>query len=136
MPHPEFSPGFRLSAFDVFLLAAGGFGAWFVWSRTWWLGFVIAFVFGHFFLFCNVFRMSRGLELIWAAVFVVLTRFTVTSGRPSWTTTVLVSLAATTVLVCIELQKDSYHGFGWSRINPNLRRWWDARLAQRTQPSE
>lgn len=126
MPHHEFSPGFRFSAFDAFLLVAGALGAWFAWSRTWWLGFIVAFVVGHFFLFCNVFRISRSLEMIWAAGFFILTRFTVTTGQPTWTITVMLSLALTAVLICIELRKPSYHGVGWDRFNPSLRRWWDA----------
>ncbi len=125
MAYAEFRPGFRFSVFDALILATGALGARLAWSRAGWLAFVIAFVVGHFFLFCNVFRIARDLELIWAAVFIVLTRFTVTTGQPSWTTTAALSLAATTVLVCIELRKPSYHGAGWTRINPNLRQWWD-----------
>ncbi|MCX6976643.1 MAG: hypothetical protein NTX04_01620, partial [Verrucomicrobia bacterium] len=88
---------------------------------------------GHFFLFCNVFRISRSLELIWAAGFLILTRFTVTTGQPTWTTTAMLSLALTAVLVCIELRKPSYHGVGWSRFNPNLRQWWDAQHTQQPE---
>ena len=130
---PEFKPGFRFSAFDALLLVLGGLGSWIVWSRAWWLGFVIAFVVGHFFLFCNIFRISRSLEVIWAAVFLVLTGFTIASGHPTWTTTALLSLGLTVLVVCIELRKPSYHGIGWSRINPNLRQWWDATTAQQTR---
>jgi hypothetical protein len=136
MPKPEFNPGFRFSIFDALLLLSGALGAWVVWPRSWWIGFVIAFVVGHFFLFCNVFRISRGLELIWAAAFLILTYFTVTSGRPTWTTTALTSSALTIGLVYIELRKPSYHGIGWNRINPNLRQWWDTTVVQHTQPSE
>jgi hypothetical protein len=130
MPHPEFSPGVRFSAFDALLLAAGAFGAWFVGSQTWWLGFVIAFVVGHFFLFCDVFRISRGLELIWAAVFLTLTGLTLASGQPTWTTTAVLSLASTAILIGIELRKPSYHGIGWSRINPGLPRWWESQQSR------
>jgi hypothetical protein len=133
MSHPEFSPGFRFSAFDAILLVAGALGAWLAWSRISWLGFIVAFVVGHFFLFCNVFRISRSLELIWAAVFLVLTRFTITTGQPTWTTTATLSLALTAVLICIELRKPSYHGVGWDRFNPNLRRWWDTQRTQRDE---
>jgi len=136
MPHPAFSPGFRFSAFDGLILLSGTIGSWLVWPQTWWLGFVIAFAVGHFFLFCNVFRISRRLELIWAAVFLILTRFTVVSGYPTWTATALLSLAVTALVVCIELRKPSYHGVGWSRFNPNLRQWWDATVAQQTGLAE
>jgi hypothetical protein len=133
MPHSEFRPGFRFSAFDAFLLILGALGSWFAWPRTWWAGFVIAFVVGHFFLFCNVFRISRGLELTWAAVFIILTRFTIVTEQPAWATTVLLSLAVTVLVICLECRKPSYHGIGWSRINPNLRQWWDATMARRAE---
>ena len=130
MPISEFRPGFRFSAFDAMLLVAAALGALYFWPRTWWIGFVIVFVIGHFFLFCNVFRISRVLELIWATVFIVLTRFTVVSGHPAWTTTALLSLATTMLVVGIELRKPSYHGIAWTRINPNLPQWWEASVAQ------
>jgi hypothetical protein len=126
MPSPEFKPGFRFSRFDALLLVLGTLGASFACLKTQWFGFVIAFVVVHFFLFCNVFRISRGLEYLWASVFVALTRFTVVSGHPAWTTTVLLSLSAALLVVGLELRKPSYHGIGWSRINPHLRRWWAA----------
>jgi hypothetical protein len=136
MPAPEFKPGFRLSAFDALLLVAGGLAAWWFWPRTWWLGLVIAWVVGHFFLFCNVFRISRGLELIWAAAFVVLTRLTVANGYLSWTTTMALSTIVAVVVIAIELKKPSYHGVAWSRLNPNLRHWWDSHLAREDESSE
>jgi hypothetical protein len=126
MPTRGFQPGFRISVFDGLVLALGVLGSVLTWPRAWWLGFVIAFVLGHFFLFCNVFRISRALELIWAVVFILLTRLTVTSGWLSWTATILLSLATTLVVVGLELRKPSYHGIGWSRVNPGLRQWWES----------
>ena len=133
MPQREFNPGFRFSAFDAFFLVAGSLGAWFAWSRTWWLGLIVAFVVGHFFLFCNVFRISRSLEFIWAVVFLILTGFTVTTGHPTWTITTVLSLALAAVLVFLELRKPSYHGVGWNYFNPRLRHWWDAQHTQHTE---
>jgi len=129
MNHPEFKPGFRFSVFDALLLVAGAWGARFFWSQTWWLGFVIAFVVGHFFLFCNVFRISRGLELIWAFVFIVLTRLTLANGLLTWPVTVALSLSVTLIVVGIELRKPSYHGIAWHRVNPTLPQWWAAFIA-------
>lgn len=50
---------------------AGIVGALSLWSTAWWLGFIVAFVVGHFFVFCNIFRVARPLELAWSGVFVV-----------------------------------------------------------------
>jgi len=133
MPHPEFKPGFRFSAIDALILVAGALGAWIVSFRIGWLGFVIAFTVGHFFLFCNVFRIARFLELIWAAIFLFLTRFTVVSGRPGWTVTTLVSLGVTVLVVRAELRRPSYHGVGWRRFNPNLPQWWDVAVESQNE---
>jgi len=126
MPVPEFKPGFRFSRFDALVLASGIIGFLFVWSQARWISFVIGFAVFHFFLFCNVFRIARNLELIWASIFVALTACTVIARFPGWLVTILASLAATIAVVAIELTKPSYHGVAWRRINPNLREWWDS----------
>lgn len=93
---------------------------------NWSWGFVIAFVLGHFFLFCNVVRMARPLELAWAGVFVALAAATIMLDTPGWLVTASVSLAATVVVVMVETRKPSYHGVGWQRINPGLPAWWES----------
>jgi hypothetical protein len=124
---PKFSPGFRLSALDVAVLILGaGTTAWLARSEPE-TAFVIGYVVGHFFLFCNVLRMARSLELIWAAVFTVLAAGTTISGWPGWSATVVGSLTTTAIVAAIELRKPSYHGLGWRRINPRLSEWWTAR---------
>jgi hypothetical protein len=75
---------------------------------------------GHFFLFCNVFRVSRAPELVWAGVFLALAGSTIALGVPGWPATVAASLATTVVVVTLEMRKPSYHGIGWRRINPTL----------------
>lgn len=98
---------------------------------VWWWAFVTAFVLTHFFLFCNVVRMARLLELAWAGVFVVLAGATVAVETPGWLVTALVSLLVTLIVVVVEMRKPSYHGVGWQRINPNLPAWWEARVAEK-----
>lgn len=126
MQSAEFKPGFRLSLIDVAVLIGGMIGAAVLWSITWWWGFVIAFVIMHFFLFCNVVRASRPLELVWAGVFVVLAGATITLEKPGWTATTAISLGATIVVVFLEMRKPSYHGAGWKWINPKLPVWWNS----------
>jgi hypothetical protein len=126
----QFSPGFRLSSLDVFVLIGGTIGAAILGLQILWIGLVVSFVVGHFFLFCNVFRMSRPLELAWASVFTLLAGLTILSGYPGWGVTVAISIGATLVLVVIEMRRPSYHGVGWERINPGLRQWWNARTGK------
>lgn len=128
---PKFSPGFRLSFVDVLVLIAGMAGAAYFGTQTWWIGLVIGFVVGHFFLFCNVFRMSRSLELIWAAGFLLLAGGTIAVDFPGWPTTMGLSLALTVAVIVTEMRRPSYHGVGWQKINPELPAWWAARTKSR-----
>lgn len=129
MPDSEFKPGFRFSIFDALLLVIGTVSALLIWPVASWLAFVIAFVVGHFFLFCNVFRIARGLELSWAALFVILVWLTVAKGCLTWCIANTISIAATIVVVSIELRKPTYHGIGWSWVNPSLRQSWEASMS-------
>jgi hypothetical protein len=129
MNQQAFAPGFRLSVVDVFVLVLGTAATIAFSMFEWWWGFVPAFVLAHFFLFCNVVRMARRLELMWASVFVVLAGATVVFDTPGWLVTALVSLLVTAVVVIIEIRKPSYHGVGWRRINPGLPAWWEAHVA-------
>lgn len=120
-----FSPGFRISLLDAFVLIAGICGAFVASSYVWWAGMVIGCVVGHFFLFCNVFRIARKPELIWAAVFIVLVGSTVLTELPGWTITFIVTFVFAVVLIYRETQKPSYHGIFWNKLNPGLREWWE-----------
>jgi hypothetical protein len=126
MPHAAFRPGFRISAIDVAVLVVGGVATAVAWPTVWWAGFVIAFVLSQFFLFCNVFRVSRAPELIWSAFFLATSVPTVLTGIPGWPLTVGMALLATGAIAVFEMRKPSYHGIGWRRINPGLEAWWAA----------
>lgn len=125
MDHPEFKPGFRFSMIDGLVIVVGAIAAAVLWSRMWWIGFIIAFVTGHFFLFCNVFRIARPLELTWAGIFVVLTCCTVLVGMPGWLGTIVMSLIFAAALIHVEMRKPSYHGVLWQWVNPKLSEWWE-----------
>jgi hypothetical protein len=128
MPRKEFSPGFRLSHLDVLVLVVGLILSVALGVLTWWIGLAIGFVIAHFFLFCNLFRLSRGLELVWSGVLVVLAVGTVVLNIPGWLATFGISLCITTVVVILEMRKTSYHGIGWQWINPGLRDWWESQV--------
>jgi hypothetical protein len=120
----EFSPGFRLSKIDVLFLCVAIPASLALALTHEWLGGVIAFVVGHFFLFCNVFRISRGLELTWTGVFLGLAACSILVSKPPWLVTCLLSLVVTLIVVAIEMRRPSYHGAWWHRINPKLQDWW------------
>lgn len=122
----RFAPGFRLSALDAIVVVVGLVAAFALATIVPWWGFMVAFVVAHFFLFCNVVRMARPLELAWAGIFLALAAATIALDAPGWPITTSVSLAATVLVVVIQMRKPSYHGLGWQRINPGLRAWWEA----------
>ncbi len=122
-----FAPGFRLSTLDVGILIAGGAASLALASIDIWIGLAIAFVVAHFFLFCNVTRMSRQLELIWAAAFAALAIAAAVFGALSWPIALALSAILTVVLTIIEMRRPSYHGVGWPRLNPRLPEWWSGR---------
>jgi hypothetical protein len=123
MPDKKFAPGFRMSATDAAVILAGGMGSYFAAARTPWI--VVIWVIGHFFLFCNVFRIDRTPELIWSAAFLALFGCTLLTGIPGLGGTVALSLMVTVAVIVRETRKPSYHGVGWSRWNPDLPAWWD-----------
>ena len=126
----EFKPGFRISPLDAGIIAVAGIVSTLAWQWFWWLGFTIAFVFAHFFLFCNVFRIARIPELIWAVVFASLAGATIVTGMPGWIATATVSVALSIVLIALEAKKPSYHGVAWRKINPRLPDWWESQFAK------
>jgi len=131
MPPRLFNPGFRLDAIDTLVLVAGAAGAIFLAQVEWWMGLIIGFAVGHFFIFCNVFRVAKPLELTWSAIFVVLAGSTIATGQPGWMVTVATTLVATLAVIVMQVRKPSYHGIAWQRFNPKLPEWWESQATKR-----
>ena len=131
MKPAAFVPGFRFSVVDGFILVGGMAGTIVLSMFVWWQGFVLGFVVAHFFLFCNMVRMARPLELLWGGVFVALAGATIAIDTPGWLVTTVVSLGVTVIVLVVEIRKPSYHGVGWKWINPGLPAWWEAWMVKR-----
>lgn len=129
MAERKFQPGFRLSAIDVVVLVVGGVASAYAVRIDRWFGIAIAFVVLHFFLFCNVLRMSRPLELIWAGIFAALAIATISFALLSWAAVFAISGAVTVIVAVIEARRPSYHGVGWQKVNPCLPEWWRSKAA-------
>lgn len=127
MKNNEFNPGFRLSSFDLAVIILGLAGAWYLRNVSIEFSLIILFVLGHFFYFCNISRMSRVPELIWAACFVIFYGVGVLYGIVTVTEVFVISFIITIVLTVLEARKPSYHGVLWSKINPNLKDWYEGK---------
>jgi len=128
---PDFRPGFRLSGFDCILIGVGVIAAYFAFSLRSFLVAVPAYVIFTFFLYCNVFRIRRKPELIWASMFTisVLTRFYF--GQPPWLVVLGGGIALSIILIAIEMRHPSYHGIFWRSVNPRLLVWWKQHNGQK-----
>ena len=120
--------GMRFSALD-----AGTISLALLITITGWqfLGVLIAivpFVVGHFFLFCNVFRIRRTPELIWAVSFVLLyAAFTfVLPKQMVWA--YLVQMGITATILAVEIRSPRYHGIFARVINPHLNDYLQGKL--------
>ncbi|MBX7132434.1 MAG: hypothetical protein K1X67_07125 [Fimbriimonadaceae bacterium] len=126
----SFQPGFRLSVLDVVVLLLGRGASVSLFRIDQWFAIAVAFVVLHFFLFCNVLRMSRPLELVWAAFFVGMVLVKTRLEVVSWPSVFAAAIVATLTVTLLALRKPSYHGVGWRRLNPKLPQWWQANQAK------
>ncbi len=120
--------GFRFSPTDAVALVA--FGATVVILRRYGSGlsWIVAITAGHFFLFCNVFRVVRRRELIWAALFVLNVGFWLLLGRLDWFNVLACQLPVSTGVIGWELKATGYHGIFADRLNPRLTEYLDGRI--------
>lgn len=125
----KFQPGFRLSVLDGVILVVGGVASAYAMTVDQWFGIAIVFVVLHFFLFCNVLRLSRPLELVWAGVLAGLAAATILRGLLPWPAVFAIASVVTVTVAIIEMRRPSYHGVGWRKLNPRLPEWWQSAAA-------
>ncbi len=129
----DFSPGFRMRWMDLLILLSGAVVTILVFEFSWYLSFIIGFVCIHFFLFCNVCRITRIAELIWAGLFIVSTALSSLLDLMSWNVVVGIMLAGTLLVLTVEIRRPSYHGIFWRQLNPDLPDWWSNHVSERTK---
>ena len=105
--------GFRMSVSDLLVLVVAGVATGLALP---WLG-VMAWLFvivaGHFFLFCNVFRIQRMFELIWAGLFVLNASIWYVVDALDWWWILVVQSPVTILFIAISFSKQDYHGVFW-----------------------
>lgn len=112
--------GFRFSRTDAaaIIVFTGGAGALRLWdSPLWWL---LIFVAVHFFLFCNVFRIVRWRELVWAGWFVINAGLWFWFDRFSFHAVLFSQAPVTLAVIVTDMRSPYYHGVFARRLNPQI----------------
>lgn len=120
--------GMRFSRMDAVAIFAMAIAAVALWPAVGGLALVGPFALGHFFLFCNVFRVRRRLEIGWAAAFVANCAMWVTFAEGwSWAAVFAVQLPITIAVIASEIRSPRYHGVRANRWNPRLHEYLDGK---------
>jgi hypothetical protein len=83
------------------------------------LSWIVAIIGGHFSLFCNVFRVMRRRELIWAT-FVANVALWLSLSRLDWPNVLACQLPISAGVIAWELRATRYHGIFANRLNARL----------------
>ncbi len=111
----EATAGARFSTTDGIVIAIGALLTWSLRELPSSIAWLPAVALGHFFLFCNVFRVRRSLELAWAGVFVA--NFAAWSWIGfSWLAVLAVQTPVTVLAIGVEMRSPRYHGIGSSLV--------------------
>ncbi len=116
-PH---KPGFRFSWGDAIAILVCAVATWLAWH---WLG-LFALVFpvtlGHFFIFCNVFRIRPIYELVWTGAYLVNMAYWLLFREFSWLGVLSVQTPLTLTLIVLELRSPRYHGAFYQKVQAKL----------------
>ena len=120
--------GFRFSSIDAAALLAFGAAIAILHRFDSSLSWIVAIVASHFFLFCNVFRVVRRRELIWAVAFVMNVAFWLVLGRLEWFNVLACQLPISAGVIAWELKATRYHGVFADRLNTRLTDYIEGRI--------
>ncbi len=102
--------GFRLSLVDVLFIVLGTIASYVAWDRISIFTYYIPFVIFHFFLFCNVFRVRRNYELIWAGIFLINNACWILGENLNIYTVFATQIPVSILFIVLEIRSDRYHG--------------------------
>ena len=112
--------GFRLSWSDLIVLVSAALGSWALYRQGFPFWWIIACVVGHFFLFCNVFRIRRSYELFWAMCFLINVGSWMQQGSLEWWPCLPLQVPFTLAVILAEIRSPRYHGVFAQRLNAHL----------------
>ena len=115
--HKPRTCGFRFSWADAVAVIVCAVATWLAWPWVGSLAILMPYVLGHFFLFCNIFRIRRKAELIWAGVFLVNFAACSLLGRLEIAVPLLAQLPVTIAALVWEIRQPTYHGIVCRKLN-------------------
>jgi hypothetical protein len=110
--------GFRFSRSDLVVVLIGLFVIWHaaLWHSD--LAILTGFVLGHFFLYCNVFRVGERAELAWGTLLLMNVTICGLLADGSWWVVLPLQCVVTALIIVRALMSPDYHGAWCQRINP------------------
>ncbi|WP_372364700.1 hypothetical protein [Candidatus Uabimicrobium sp. HlEnr_7] len=102
--------GFRLSIIDIVFLTFAAILTYVAYPFMDVFTWIIPFVVVHFFLFCNVFRVHRNSEILWAIVFCanVIVHFHIFTFQ--WLTVLMIQIPITIIIILRQIFFLHYRG--------------------------
>jgi hypothetical protein len=111
------SAGLWFTWLDGLAIVLGAGATWIAWRFVGSAALLLPLTLGHFFLFCNVFRIRRSYEVGWALAFLVNTGVWLHRGDASWPRILAVQTPVTLGLILFEMRSPRYRGVFRDRLN-------------------
>lgn len=109
--------GFRFSWMDGLIFLAGLAATIVLWQWIGQFALIVPYLLGHFFLFCNTFRVGGERSLIWVGTFLVNAYCCAHDQRLALHMVIQGLITAALIVQCVSGQ--NYYGFACVWINPN-----------------
>ena len=108
--------GVRMSARDAVVIVLSVPATWGLWCVFGPIAVVCPVVLGHFFLFCNVFRVGLRAELLWALGFVLNVGVLFVADAFAWDRVAMIQAPMTITTIVTTMLREDYHGLGYSLL--------------------
>jgi hypothetical protein len=108
--------GFRLWPSDAVVLVVAGAATPVLWRLVGSIALLLPLVVGHFFLFCNLFRVRRWAELAWTGLLLVNACAWLLLGEFTVPRIFLAQAPLTLAVILIALLGRGYRGVGYSLV--------------------
>jgi hypothetical protein len=106
----EGAHGFRFSVIDGLAIVICIVTTYFVYPIIEADAYLFPVVLGHFFLFCNIFRVRRNYELCWSALFLINFSYWRFYSDFNWLVLLACQTPVTLTAISAEIRSSNYHG--------------------------